>query len=86
MGDIIGCSIDLATNDAFSEIRFFKNGKDQGQAYGFESKTVIPKGVYFPAVSVFGKVRKSVPPPHTHIVSDCGKRVLNFVNSFISVI
>lgn len=41
-------------NPENSEIRFFKNGVDLGIAYsGLED---IPKGVYFPAISLFGMV------------------------------
>ena len=65
MGDVIGCLIDLGPSEAFSEIRFFKNGQDQGQAYGYEQglgvvPVPVPGGVYFPAVSLFGPARVRV--------------------------
>mgnify|MGYP003386389291 FL=1 len=63
VGDVIGCLIDLGPHDSFSEIRFFKNGQDQGQAYGYEhhpSGPLIPKGVYFPAISLFGEAQVRV--------------------------
>ena len=50
-GDIIGCflNLDIEENEN-NQMRFFKNGIDQGVAYrGAE----IPKGVYFPAVSLY---------------------------------
>jgi Set1/Ash2 histone methyltransferase complex subunit ASH2 len=50
-GDIIGCFLYLDVDDVSNnQMRFFKNGHDQGVAYrGGE----IPLGVYFPAVSVY---------------------------------
>ena len=54
-GDIIGCFIDL--NEHCNEIRFFKNGKDQGIAYKGKE---IPPGVYYPAVSLYMKAIVSV--------------------------
>jgi hypothetical protein len=60
VGDVIGCLIDLGPNESFSEIRFFKNGRDQGQAYGYELGSLIPKGVYFPAISLFGEAKVRV--------------------------
>lgn len=54
-GDIIGCFIDL--NEYCNEIRFFKNGKDQGVAY---SGKEIPQSVYYPAVSLYMKAIVSV--------------------------
>ena len=60
MGDVVGCLIDLGPNENYSEVRFFKNGVDQGQAYGYEIGTLIPKGVYFPAISLFGTARVRV--------------------------
>ena len=50
-GDIIGMYLYLDIEDASNnQMRFFKNGKDQGIA--FKGKE-IPQGVYFPAVSVY---------------------------------
>lgn len=58
VGDVIGCLIHLGgSNESLSEMRFFKNGRDQGQAYGYEHGAVIPKGVYFPAISLFGQAQ-----------------------------
>lgn len=53
-GDVIGCYIrlDSETPDA-NEMRFFKNGIDQGVA--FKGKEISP-GVFFPAVSTYMKV------------------------------
>jgi Set1/Ash2 histone methyltransferase complex subunit ASH2 len=50
-GDIIGCFLYLdVENVSNNQMRFFKNGQDQGVAYrGHE----IPLGVYFPACSVY---------------------------------
>ena len=54
VGDIIGCCIYLDDTQANNQIRFFKNGKDQGVAYkGVE----IPLGIYYPAVSLYSKAR-----------------------------
>lgn len=53
-GDIIGCYLFLDDqNPLTNQMRFFKNGKDQGIAY---SGKELPPGVYFPAVSVYMKV------------------------------
>jgi hypothetical protein len=53
-GDIVGCYIYLNDMDPESnEIRFFRNGKDQGVAY---SGSELPPGVYFPAISLYMKV------------------------------
>ena len=50
-GDIIGMYLYLDIDDSSNnQMRFFKNGKDQGIAYKGKE---IPQGVYFPAVSVF---------------------------------
>lgn len=55
-GDIIGCFLNLDTSrPEDNEIRFFKNGVDQGQAYFGKE---IPLGVYFPAVSLYGGVSR----------------------------
>ena len=57
-GDIIGCYVSLDIDDSNkNEMRFFKNGKDQGTA--FKGKE-IPPGVYFPAVSIFKTARVRV--------------------------
>ena len=59
-GDIIGCYLRLCQADSSkNEIRFFKNGKDQGVAY-----KEIPSGIFFPAVSLFkaAKVRVNFGP------------------------
>ena len=52
-GDIIGCYIRLDDVDPMTnnEIRFFKNGIDQGVAF-----TGFAMGLYFPAVSIYMKV------------------------------
>lgn len=57
VGDIIGSYIKLdSTNSENNEIRFFKNGIDQGIAFkGAE----IASGVYTPAISLFMKVLTS---------------------------
>ena len=54
VGDIIGCflALDMSSSDQ-NHISFFKNGVDQGIAY---SGREIPRGVYFPAVSLYGQV------------------------------
>lgn len=50
-GDIIGCYLHLDDKDiARNQMRFFKNGKDQGLAFSGKD---IPPGVYFPAVSLY---------------------------------
>ena len=54
VGDIIGCCIYLDDTQANNQIRFFKNGKEQGVAYrGAE----IPLGIYYPALSLYSKAR-----------------------------
>eukprot|EP00605_Chrysophyceae_sp_TOSAG23-4_P001000 GSChrysophyteH1.ASY1.ANO1.1101.1 assembled CDS len=54
-GDIIGCFLNLdVDNIDNNQIRFFKNGVDQGVAYKGKD---IPLGVYFPAISVYMKAR-----------------------------
>jgi hypothetical protein len=54
VGDVIGCYIDLDDDDQLNnEIRFFKNGRDQGVAY---SGKEVQSGVYFPAISIYMKV------------------------------
>lgn len=53
-GDIIGCYINLDDNNELNKIIFYKNGVDQGVAYSGEE---IPPGVYFPAISVYMRVR-----------------------------
>ena len=53
-GDVIGCYISLNDLDPLrNEIRFFKNGVDQGVAF---AGAIIASGVYFPAVSIYMKV------------------------------
>lgn len=53
-GDIIGCYLFLDDqNPLTNQMRFFKNGKDQGIAYNGKD---LPSGVYFPAVSLYMKV------------------------------
>ena len=50
IGDVIGCHIVLDKGDpSRSEIRFFKNGIDQGTAF----KGTLIHGSYFPAVSLY---------------------------------
>jgi len=50
-GDIIGCCINLDDGaPENNQIRFFKNGKDQGIAFrGIE----IAQGIYYPAISLY---------------------------------
>ncbi|CAN0125293.1 unnamed protein product [Ectocarpus sp. 8 AP-2014] len=50
---------DTAAGDPFNEIRFFKNGRDQGVAY-----SAMKPGTYFPAVSLYmgGSVRVNFGP------------------------
>lgn len=52
-GDVIGCYLKLVEEVSMNEIRFFKNGIDQGVAYSGEE---IPSSVYFPAISLYMKV------------------------------
>ena len=53
-GDVIGCYLFLDDqNPLTNQMRFFKNGKDQGIAY---SGKELPSGVYFPALSLYMKV------------------------------
>ena len=53
-GDIIGSYLFLDDqNPTANQMRFFKNGKDQGIAY---SGKELPSGVYFPAISLYMKV------------------------------
>lgn len=57
-GDVIGCFISLDRADPRgNEIRFVKNGVDQGTAYRGPS---IVAGMYFPAVSVYHNARLRV--------------------------
>jgi hypothetical protein len=57
-GDVIGCFISLDRADPRgNEIRFVKNGVDQGTAYRGSS---IVSGMYFPAVSVYHNARVRV--------------------------
>ena len=58
-GDVIGCYISLDTDEpAENVMKFFKNGVDQGVAYrGLE---IDEKGVFFPAVSLFGAGAKAL--------------------------
>jgi len=54
-GDIIGCYISLDISDPMrNEIRFFKNGVDQGVAF---SGADIGIGVFFPALSLFNNAQ-----------------------------
>lgn len=57
-GDIIGCFLNLDVDDiGNNQMRFFKNGRDQGVAYrGSE----IPLGVYIPACSLYMQARLRV--------------------------
>ena len=56
-GDIIGCYLFLDDqNPMTNQMRFFKNGKDQGIAYSGKD---LPSGVYFPAVSLYMKVSEA---------------------------
>ncbi|CAM9183170.1 unnamed protein product [Ectocarpus sp. 4 AP-2014] len=50
---------DTAAGDSFNEIRFFKNGRDQGVAY-----SALKPGTFFPAVSLYmgGSVRVNFGP------------------------
>jgi SPRY domain len=53
-GDVVGCYIFLDDqNPGKNQIRFFKNGKDQGIAYSGDD---VPPGVYFPAISLYMEV------------------------------
>ena len=53
-GDVIGCYLFLDDqNPLTNQMRFFKNGKDQGIAF---SGKELPSGVYFPAISLYMKV------------------------------
>ena len=54
VGDIIGCCIYLDDTQANNQIRFFKNGIDQGVAY---NGAEIPLGIYYPAISLYSKAR-----------------------------
>ena len=55
---MIGCYIFLDDqNPLTNQMRFFKNGKDQGIAYNGKE---LPSGVYFPAISLYMKVTKYV--------------------------
>lgn len=50
IGDVIGCHINLDRLDSSrNEIRFFKNGIDQGIAF----RGSVIQGVYFPAISLY---------------------------------
>ena len=52
-GDVIGCFICLGEDSDNNRINFYKNGVDQGVAYrGSE----VPKGIYFPAISLYRMV------------------------------
>lgn len=53
-GDVIGCHIALYDDATQNKMSFFKNGVDQGVAF---SGPEIPSGIYFPAVSLYMKVR-----------------------------
>lgn len=57
MGDVIGCYIRLDDLDPIRNnvMQFFKNGHCQGVAF-----TGFAMGLYFPAVSVYMKVRQLV--------------------------
>lgn len=58
-GDVVGCYINLNDYDHdMNEIRFFKNGKDQGAAY--RGRNQVPSRIYFPAVSLFMEARVRV--------------------------
>ena len=56
--DVIGCYIRLdETEPERNEMRFYKNGKEQGVAYqGYQ----IPSSVYFPAISIYMNGQVSV--------------------------
>lgn len=57
-GDIIGCFINLDDENADNnQIRFFKNGKDQGAAFRGRQ---LPLGIYFPAISLFNRAQVRV--------------------------
>jgi hypothetical protein len=45
-------------NIAENEMRFYKNGKDQGIAY--KGGDILPKGVYFPTISIHMYARVKV--------------------------
>jgi hypothetical protein len=53
-GDIIGCFLHIDDQDPVNnQMRFFKNGIDQGIAFqGLE----IESGIYFPAISLYMQV------------------------------
>ena len=54
-GDIIGLYLKMDLEEiSNNEIRFFKNGKDQGVAFRGDE---IPMGVYFPAIAVYQYAR-----------------------------
>jgi hypothetical protein len=50
-GDVVGCYLYLSMDDSRkNQMRFFKNGVDQGVAF---SGSEITQGIYFPAVSIY---------------------------------
>jgi len=71
-GDIIGCYLSLSGHGddlSKNEMRFFKNGKDQGVAYRGDE---LPSGagwVYYPAVSLYMRAAVSVNFGPTYIVN-----------------
>lgn len=56
-GDIIGLYLKMDLEEVDNEMRFFKNGKDQGVA--FRGKD-IPLGVYYPAIAVYQYARARI--------------------------
>lgn len=84
-GDIVGCYLYIATVELGSttnknEMRFFKNGKDQGVAYSGDQ---IPSGagwVYYPAVSLYMEAEVSVNFGPTYIVKPATALFMNAVS------
>lgn len=56
-GDIIGLYLKMDLEEVANEMRFFKNGRDQGVA--FRGKD-IPLGVYYPAIAVYQHARARI--------------------------
>jgi hypothetical protein len=76
-GDIIGCYMNLeSARPDRNDIRFFKNGVDQGQAYTGKE---IPLGVYFPAVSLYGGVMTDE-PCNNELTSKLYRHVLELIS------
>ena len=61
-GDIVGCYLFLDDHDPITnQMRFFRNGKDQGIAYSGKD---LPSGVYFPAISLYMQVSTTTSSSH----------------------